>query len=283
MFAEAEVKAEVVLGEVAATAAEFVGLDERAGGDADAGVECEPVVTGALEREAEPVVVRAGLRTKNHGCALEVFDDQFHVAVVEEITNGEAATDLGRLYGWSCLLAEIGEGAVVLVAEEHGGLTIFDAGPCGVDLRVDVSVDEEEIDPAVVVEVDEGVAPADEGASGRCDVGCGGDVGEAVVAIVAEEGGVLVAEVGDGEGEASGVLVVAEGDAHVGLLESIGVDGDTGGLGDVGEVAWAVGLVEIVGAAVVGDEEGRVAGSVEVGPDGGEAEVSRWVVETGGF
>ena len=107
------------------------------------------------------------------------------------------------------------------------------------------------------------------------------DVGEVEVAVVAIEGGVLFAEVGDGEADAAVVDVVAEGNAHVGLLEAVFADGDAALEGDVLEVAVAIVVIEVVGLAIVGDEEVELAVVVEVGPDGGEAEEVVGVVDAG--
>ena len=52
---------------------------------------------------------------------------------------------------------------LLLVLKYKLGFLIGDAGLGVVDLRVDVAVDENEVLPAGVVEVDEGVAPADVG------------------------------------------------------------------------------------------------------------------------
>ena len=48
---------------------------------------------------------------------------------------------------------------------------IGDAGLGVFDLRIDVAVDDDEVVPAVVVEVDKGVAPADVGSAGLGDAG----------------------------------------------------------------------------------------------------------------
>ena len=78
-------------------------------------------------------------------------------------------------------------------------------------------VDQEEVGPAVICEIDKSIAPADIAAGGVRNAGSGGNLGEVHVAVVAIESGVFVVEMGDEERHASGVQIVAECDAHVGL------------------------------------------------------------------
>ena len=118
--AEAEVQAEIVLREVAATAADFAQLLELAGGDADAGVEGEAVGGGALEIEADPVVLRVTAGLEDHGWAGEIFyDDVESSATVEEVAYGEAAADLGNLNGGARESVDVFEGSVALVVERR--------------------------------------------------------------------------------------------------------------------------------------------------------------------
>ena len=53
--------------------------------------------------------------------------------------------------------------------------------------------------------------------------------------------------------------------------DAVGVEGDARGKSNVGEIAAAIALVEVIGLAVVGDEKIELAVVVEVGPDCGEA------------
>ena len=129
---------------------------------------------------------------------------------MEEIADGEAAADLGNEERGAGGGAHLAEGSVVLIEVEELRFAVGDAGLGVVDLRIDVAVDEDEVLPAGVVEVDEGVAPADVGNAGVGDAGLMRDVGEVEVAVVAIEGGVLVAEVGDGDADPAVVEVVAE-------------------------------------------------------------------------
>ncbi len=129
-----------------------------------------------------------------------------------------------------------------------------------------------EVQPAIVVEVKESVAPADVGTRCGCKPCLVRDVVEIEVAIVAEEGGVLLAEVRDGNGEAPCVVIVSECDAHVGLLAAVLIECRSGLVGHVGELSVAVILIEVIGAAVVGDEEPKLTVASKVRPNRGQAE-----------
>ena len=186
-FAEAEVQVQVALGEVTAAAANLLELLLRAGGDADARVEGEAIVGGAFEGETYPVIGGVGFGFEDHGAADEVFDDEIENAAVEEIADGEASADLGDEDGFAGGGAHLAEGSVVLIDVDELWFLIGDAGLGVFDLRVDVAVDEDEVLPAGVVEIDEGVAPADVGDAGLGDAGLMRDVGEVEVAVVAIE------------------------------------------------------------------------------------------------
>ena len=114
---------------------------------------------------------------------------------------------------------------------------------------------------------------------GASDAGLVGDFGEAHGAVVTVERSILVAEVGDGDAHASGVEVVAERYTHVGLLDSIFGDSYAGFVAELFEVAVAFVVVEVVGLAVVGYEEVKLAVVVEIGPNCGEAEETLRVVD----
>src|SRR5258708_3815558 len=180
-------------------------------------------------------------------------------------------------------MADVLEGAVTPIFEEEHGLAIFGADIRGVHLRIDVAIDHEKIRPAVVLPVDEAIAPADVRAGARRDSRWVRVVAEVHVAIVAIEDGVLVAEMGDSDAEAAGVKVVAQSDAHVGLFRAILADGYAGGVGDVFKMAVAFVSIEIVGLAVVGDKKIEAPVAVEIHPNGGETEAILGIGDSGGF
>jgi len=84
-----------------------------------------------------------------------------------------------------------------------------------VDLRIDVAIGDEEIEPGIVIHIEEGSAPADVGIAGLTDTGGPAHVVEAFGAQVAIERIGLVLEVGDEEAEAAAVVIVTPINAHV--------------------------------------------------------------------
>jgi len=91
----------------------------------DSGVEGEAVALGAGEFEADPMIFGGVFGAENHWTSFQIFDDEFEVAVVEEIAYGEAAADLRNLNGGTSELADVAKFAVVLIEEEEFGLAIF--------------------------------------------------------------------------------------------------------------------------------------------------------------
>src|SRR5262249_59221835 len=89
--AETEVDWRVVLREVAAAAMNLVGLRHAAGGELDARADREAIALGARQFEADPMAAGHAGITQNHRAALQILDDDVHIAVVEEVADGEAA------------------------------------------------------------------------------------------------------------------------------------------------------------------------------------------------
>ena len=135
-----------------------------------------------------------------------------------------------------------------------------------------MAVHHEQIEPAIVIEVEECVAPANIGRRARSNSGSEGNIREIHLANVPDRARIFIAEMGDRDGRASGVLIIAERDAHVGLLIPILADGHARGIGDLGKVSVAVVLVEIISWPVVGQKKIEMAIVVEVGPNGRQSE-----------
>ena len=165
--------------------------------------------------------------------------------------------------------------------EEEGALLPACAPVFSVGFGVDVAVDEEEVEPAVVVVVEEGVAPAEEGDGGFGGFGLVGDVGEVAVAVVAVDGFVVVGEGGVEEVDAAGVGEVSGGDSHGGGLAATAVKGVSGGVAGVFEGSVALVEVEVVGGGVVAYEEVGAAVVIDVDEERGEAVVGGFVGDTG--
>ena len=122
-----------------------------------------------------------------------IVDDDVNVAVVEEVSEGH--TTRGGELGKTCPLDCGDKGQLACVAmEEQSALFPGCAPVLRVDLRIDVAVDHEEIEPAIVVVVEEGCTPAKKGYGRFGDTLLIGGVGEVAFAIVAVKRVVVVRE-----------------------------------------------------------------------------------------
>src|SRR5450759_1152690 len=79
------------------------------------------------------------------------------------------------------------EGAVAIVAMQQKRLAIAGAGFQSVDLRIDVAVGDENVEPGVVVHVEKGGAPGDVGIAGLANAGSPTNVVETLRTHVAIE------------------------------------------------------------------------------------------------
>ncbi len=181
--------------------------------DGDAGADGVAVGYGADEVQSEPMVLVFGEVDEEHGVVAEVVDDGFDASVVEEVGGGKAAAGTRVGQGGAGGFADVLEldwpcatDAAEVVVEE-AGFAIEGAQLGGVNLGIDVAVDDEEVGPAVVVDVGEHGAPAEGvGVDGEaCGVGL---VGEGTVAVGVVEGGGVVGEIGFEDVEVAVTVVV---------------------------------------------------------------------------
>ena len=197
---------------------------------------------------------------QQHGRAVDGVDDHVDLAVVEQVAKGRAARrddvgQAGALDRRNVLEFPLLSACVRHVVKQQRPLGKGGAPVVLVHLRVDVAVDHEQVEPAVVVVVEEAVAPADKGDGGLRDAGLVADVGETVVAVVVVEHLVVVAEVGDEKADLAVVLIVAGSDAHGGDLAAVFIQREAGDVALVVEGAVALVDVEEVGLGVVADQQ----------------------------
>ena len=150
-----------------------------------------------------------------------------------------------------------------------------------VHFGIDVAVGDHDVEPAVVVHVEEADAPA-EIAGVDADAGEVGAVVEVEAAEVLVEGFGVSGEVGLDDVEEAVAIEVSDGDAHAGLGLAIGRVGDAGFDGHILECAVLLVLVEGGGGGVVGDVDVGPAVVVEVGDADAES-IGADGVEDAGF
>src|SRR5580658_5155561 len=134
-------------------------------------------------------------------------------------------------------------------------------------LRIDVPIDEKDILPAIVIEIDKGIAPTYITSCASSDSRGYGDIREAHPAVIAIKCGVFIVEVRYQQRHAPGVQIISPGNTHIGLPRTAIAQPHARREADFLENAPAVALVKIVWLAVVGHEEVQLAVVVEVGPD----------------
>ena len=171
----------------------------------------------AFKLKADPVVRWTAFGPKNGRSAFEILNDSFHSAIVEKIADRHASAHLRNLDGIACFFADVLESSIAEILEEKFGLEIMQIGAHLIDLGIDMAIDDEDVLPAVVVEVDKGIAPADISARAAADAGRADDIGKVHVAVVAVKGRIFVIEMRDEDRHAPCVQIVAHGHAHVGL------------------------------------------------------------------
>ncbi len=196
--------------------------------------------------------------------AVDAVDDYVEVAIVVVVSEGGAASGCGVGDAGAGLRGDLFELAVAEVAIEILVLRIGGIDVGAFDLGVDVAVGHEDVEPAIVVHVEEAYAPAEE-AGVDAKAGEIGVVVEVAVAEIEVEGVGVAGEVGLDDVEEAVAIEVADGDAHACLGLAVGGVGDAGLDGDIFEGAVLLVLVERGGGGVVGDVDVGPAIVVEVG------------------
>src|SRR6267143_4264981 len=141
---------QIVLREIAATAADLVHLDQVSGDGLDTGVQRQPIALRSRKLKSDPVIMVPAHVAKNHGFAVQILDHDINIAVVEKISEGRPAADLGNLNRRANLFADIAKRAVALVQEQELWLPVSGPHIESVHLRVDMPVHHEKVSPAVV-------------------------------------------------------------------------------------------------------------------------------------
>ena len=194
-----------------------------------------------------------------------VGDGDVDLAVVVEVGDGEAEAFARGVH--ADLFGDLGKGTVAVVVVDEGGNGGEDIGvavgavafavlatPDVFPVPLDVAEDDQ-VEPAVVVEVDPGGGGGPVHARGGVAAGAGllCDVGEGPVAVVVVQ--VVAAELGDVEVFEAVIVKVADGNAHA-VADAL----EAGLLGDVFEgtvLALMVEAVPVPRAGLLGDKSLR--------------------------
>src|SRR5260370_34634848 len=159
--AAAEMDAHVVIGNIAGAAAHFVNESTRARFHRNASPDAVAVGFAPDRAKRDPVVAVARVVDQKRRRSVHVADDCGHAAIIPQVADRQTAR---RTYGRDCEThgpANIREGSVAIVVIENPGLLEVAAEMLAIHFGVDVAVGEEQIGPAVVVEIEKRNAPAE--------------------------------------------------------------------------------------------------------------------------
>src|SRR5713101_6624661 len=256
--AEAEMDAHVVIGNVAGAAAHFVNKSARARFHGNASADAVAVGFDPNRPKGDPVVPVARVVDQKRRRSVHVADHRGHAAIIPQVADRQTAR---RTYGRDPgprRRGNIREGSVAIVVIQNPGLLEIAAEMLAIHFRVDVAVRQEQIGPAVVVEIEKRDAPAkvlrvEPESRGK------GFIVEGAVAIVAVERGGIVREISFEQIEFAVTVIVGNGRAHAGLLAPVVVESGAGDDGNVGERAVVIVVVKNAGRAVAGDINVRPA------------------------
>ena len=160
MTSKSEVKAEILLRQITSSAAKFIRLDQLTRCQADARIQRQFVARRPGKLEADPMIARNAFRTENGWLPFKILDDDFLDPIVEEVATRQSPSHPRNLQCLSRFVAHIQECPVALVKKELIWLAKVDSKVCLVKLRVHTAVHHDQIEPTIVVNVVECIAPA---------------------------------------------------------------------------------------------------------------------------
>src|SRR6478735_11677113 len=107
-------------------------------------------------------MARCALRTPNARLPFEVLDHHFLQPIVEQISDRQPAPHSRKLDCRAGLIADLPECAVARIQKQQARLTEANSNLCIIDLWIDMAVHRNQVQPSVVIEVIEGISPADQ-------------------------------------------------------------------------------------------------------------------------
>ena len=151
--------AKIALGEIATTRTDLVCQCHASGGELDSRAYCKTVALGSAELKADPMISGYPPVAKNQRGAIDVFDNNVQLAVIEQVTNCKPAGNMRLHQRRSSLLACVAKASVTLIQMKKARLFVTGARRQLRDLWVHVSGDSNQIEPTIIIGVEECVAP----------------------------------------------------------------------------------------------------------------------------
>src|SRR5260370_26452473 len=256
--AEAEMDAHIVIGNVAGAAQHFVNESARTRFHRNAGADAVAVGFDPDCPKGDPVVRVARVVDKKRRRSVHVADDRGHAAIIPQVADRQTAR---RTYGRDRGprgRGNIRERSVAIVVIQNPGLLEIAAEMLAIHFRVDVAVRQEQIGPAVVVEIEKRDAPAKVLRVEPESRGKGFIVERAVAIVVVERGG-IVGEISFEQIDFAVAGEVGRGRAHTRRLAQSVVESGAGDDGNVGERAVVIVVVKNAGGGVAVDIKVRAS------------------------
>ena len=256
-------EAEVALGVIARSAHDLVDLRSSAARDLHPGTDRGPVRSRADTLDQQPIVPASAFVAQQRRRTVQIVDDDVDVPVVVDIAERAAASEIWRGDGGSRRRGHVGEAAVPQVAVQQFRLAVGEVQLAARKLSVHVAVRDEDVLPAVVVDVDEVDAEADvlpvdaqPGPEAR-------DL-ERARSVIAVERGHLFGEVRAHDVEPAIGIVVSDADAHPGERDAALVERASGLERHLAERPVVIVAVQLARRRVARDVDVRPAVVVEI-------------------
>ena len=264
--ANAEVNARVAGTRVADGRCRFVPLGATiSGDDFDLRAKTHAVAACADEAQQKPMLALCTGVTEKFDGLVETGDDGVDASGVEDVAKGRAAMCAGNLEAGPCAGTDVLKLAVAEIAEDGVGLRVGLRGDGLLNVVHDVGASDEEVLPAVIVEVVNAVAPTGH-AVGEWPQAAGVvGIDECTAALIDVEREFFVLDSGVPDVRQAIVVDVAEIGSHAGESVAIGRVGNTGGDGNLFKLLSANVAEEEVGHGVVGYEGREKAAAVDIG------------------
>src|SRR4051812_48368094 len=179
------------------------------------------VALGSGEFKTDPMISGYPPVAKNQRGAIDVFDNNVQLAVIEQVTNCKPAGNMRLHQRRSSLLACVAKASVTLIQMKKARLFVTGARRQLRDLWVHVSGDSNQIEPTIIIGIEECVAPLHQGHGWKAYPRLVGDIVELPSTIVAVQSVVLVFEVADIDRRQAIMQVVADCDTHARLLRAV--------------------------------------------------------------
>src|SRR5258708_18432928 len=202
----------------------------------------------------------AGGVTGAYGLAVKYWNRGSHPAIIVQVSKGQPAPR-----HWNCNSRFRALESSTMIQGEEGRLQIMQGMVDGLDVVQHVALGDEQVLPAVVVEVFHANAPSGTAGGERAEAGFKPLIGERASAIVVVEAIDFPGQLGNDDVGLAVVIVVLKDSAHAGKRLAIGGERGAGFESALRERSIAVVVEEELLHAVVGDENVREAVVVIIG------------------